>query len=202
MAEYDLQADAVFGAQINQAHGELRLQSISGAGLWSLAFAHDQAEALKADLEQRWGVALPDMGSSAVINAAINKGQRCLGMQTDQFWLYAEDETDMLLPDVLEVPGVYLSEQSDSWGILRLSDQSAGAQVRSVLERMCPLDLHPDAFGVGKVARTAMAHLPVVMVYEAEAEYLLMTPRSSACSFYHEVQTSIRYVWGLTRGRL
>lgn len=86
-------------------------------------------------------------------------------------------------------PTLYLNDQSDSWVMLRV----AGAGVRRALERLCPLDLHPDAFAPGAVARTVMEHLAVIVLHEAEDTFVLLSPRSSAASFLHEIETSVRW---------
>jgi sarcosine oxidase subunit gamma len=62
------------------------------------------------------------------------------------------------------------------------------------LERICPIDLHPQAFAVGAVARTLMDHLNVIILREGGDTFLLMSARSSARSFWHAVETSIRNI--------
>ena len=51
-----------------------------------------------------------------------------------------------------------------------------------------------EAFGDGRVARTVMEHLGVIIHRESDGTYLLMSASSSAESFLHAVETSIKYV--------
>ena len=83
---------------------------------------------------------------------------------------------------------LYSSDQSDAWCLLRID----GPASRRALERVCPLDLHPDAFPVGAVARSVVEHLGAIVLREGENAFLLLSPRSSARSFLHEIERSIR----------
>lgn len=87
-------------------------------------------------------------------------------------------------------PAIFLNDQSDSWMMLRMS----GTRCRQALERICPLDLHPDMFELDDVARTVMEHLSVVILRESEDGFLLLSPRSSARSFVHEIEVSVTNV--------
>jgi sarcosine oxidase subunit gamma len=77
-----------------------------------------------------------------------------------------------------------MTEQTDAWAQLRLTGPAAVA----ALERLCKLDL--SAFPEGSAARTAMEHLGVVIARE-EGGFLLMSPRSSARSFAHALETAL-----------
>ena len=80
-----------------------------------------------------------------------------------------------------------VTDQSDGWIQLRI----VGPQARGVLEKLCPLDLHPEVFSVGSVARTAMEHLGVIVARSDEASsFRLLTARSSARSFLHALQVA------------
>lgn len=174
MAEWQLQAESAFGEQspLTMEAGGVTLREVAAATLVSFAF-----DAAKKPSE------FPAVGESARLqNDAV-----LLGMQVDQVWLFgASASAGEWCRD-----GVYLSDQSDSWAILQLEDQADGERVRQMLERLCPLDLHPDGFPVGRVARTQMEHLAVIIWREASNHYLLMSPRSSAGSFLHALQTAL-----------
>ena len=102
-----------------------------------------------------------------------------------------EPQGDPLSPAMKAVSGTaWATDQSDSYCLLRLE----GARSREVLERICPLDLHPGAFALGAASRTAMEHLGVLLIREEAEQYLLMSARSSALSFLHAVQTSIQNI--------
>lgn len=84
----------------------------------------------------------------------------------------------------------YLTEQTDAWVILRLM----GPKALAALERICPVDLHLEAFPEGRVARTVMEHLGAIVLREGPESFLLMSASSSARSFLHAVETSLRNV--------
>ncbi|MDX1786447.1 MAG: sarcosine oxidase subunit gamma, partial [Roseovarius sp.] len=61
----------------------------------------------------------------------------------------------------------------------------------AALERICMLDLHPDAFKVNAVARTVMEHMGAIIARTGEDTYLLLSASSSAKSFLHAIELSI-----------
>ena len=82
----------------------------------------------------------------------------------------------------------YTTDQTDVWTGLEI----AGSRARTALERICPIDLHPDSFDVGDAARTTMEHLGTLIIRTDEDTFLLMSGSSSAKSFLHAVETSIQ----------
>jgi len=84
----------------------------------------------------------------------------------------------------------YTSDQTDAWVILEVE----GVHVRDGLERICPLDLHPEAFSIGSAARTVMEHMGAMIVRTGTDRFLLLSARSSARSFLHAVETSFNNV--------
>ena len=86
-----------------------------------------------------------------------------------------------------------LNDQSDSWVMLRVS----GRHVRGALELVCPARPSPRRVPRRRRrARTVMEHLSAIVLREGEDDFLLLSPRSSAASFLHEIETSIRHVRG------
>jgi len=81
----------------------------------------------------------------------------------------------------------YTTDQTDVWTGLMLD----GLLARTALERICPIDLHPDAFAEGAAARTVMEHLGVLIIRTGPDAYLLLSASSSAGSFLHAVETSL-----------
>jgi methylglutamate dehydrogenase subunit D len=84
-----------------------------------------------------------------------------------------------------------VSDQSDGYAVLRLS----GARVSTVLSKLVPLDLDARAFKPERIARTAAAHIGVVLwrLYEINSSLPLFevaVPRSLAGSFWHALLTS------------
>lgn len=86
-------------------------------------------------------------------------------------------------------PGAAVTDQSDAWVAVDLD----GALSRAALERICPIDLAPAAFGADAVARTVMAHLGVIIRRRGPG-FRLYSARSSARDFAHAIETSLRNV--------
>ena len=57
-----------------------------------------------------------------------------------------------------------------------------GPAARAVLQKGCPLDLHPRAFGVGRAASTTLARVPVLLWQTGPDSYHLL-PRSSFADY-------------------
>ena len=82
----------------------------------------------------------------------------------------------------------YITDQSDSLAVLDLQ----GSLAQPALERICMLDL--SLFDSSTVARTVMEHLSVVIEIPSSQHARLYSPRSSAKSFLHAIQTSLSNV--------
>ncbi len=146
------------------------------------------AKALKA-VKTGYGVDLPEPGKSL----DTKKGAaRLVRLAPDQAFAIFTHAT----PDAEEAVGkhvknaLYLTDQTDVWTGLEIS----GAGALAALERVCPIDLHPDAFVVGDAARTVMEHLGVLIIRTGDYSYLLLSASSSAGSFLHMLETSIKNV--------
>ncbi|WP_168219870.1 sarcosine oxidase subunit gamma [Pseudotabrizicola formosa] len=74
-----------------------------------------------------------------------------------------------------------VTDQSDGWVALTLS----GPQAVQVLARLVPLDLRD--MPRGQAARTALNHLPLVLIAEGEGAFTLLTFRSMARTAWHEI---------------
>ena len=86
------------------------------------------------------------------------------------------------------------AEMSDGWVGLWLT----GGATRSVLEKLCSLDLDASAFRAGHCARTLFEGMAVLLLCldDAEARYALFTPRSSAQSLLHHLDRAARSACG------
>lgn len=83
-----------------------------------------------------------------------------------------------------------LTDQSDAWVALCLS----GASVETVLARLLPLDLRAAVFPLGKVARSALGHHPLILLRIAADAFELFTFRSMATSAVHEIHIAMKAV--------
>ena len=186
MAEFALTARTPLDGY-EKSFGSVTLAEVSGLSLVSAAVPQGGDDAFAAALAAGLGAARPATGDSA---AGERYGARLLGMQPDQlFILFAAPDPDRAAGTVAEAlgPDAYVTDQSDSWAMLRI----AGAGARAALERICMLDLDDAAFPEGRVARTVMEHLAVIILRDGPDSFLLMSPRSSARSFLHAVELSI-----------
>ena len=165
---------------------DVTLAEVVGKAMVSIAFPVDGMAALQDKSNKAYITSLPDCGNSTVSKDGL---VRFLGVQSNQiFALFDFDGEDAVsvLANQLGNSGYY-TDQSDSWVMLRLS----GPKALAVLERICPLDLSPGIFGPSSVTRTAMEHLSTIILRESLENFFFMSPRSSARSFLHALETSI-----------
>ncbi len=169
--------------------GGAKLAEIADHALVSIATPNGGEKKLAAAIKKSYGCALPRPGQSTL---AKDGDTRLLGLQRDQMFAFFAHDGDQALAAVANKLGDagYYTDQSDSWVMLRLSGELSW----TALERICPLDLHPDVFAVGDVARTMMEHIGAVILRDGKTDFVLMSARSSARSFLHAVETSIRNI--------
>lgn len=162
------------------------MAEVTNRAIVSIATPAGGEKRLSRAIKTAFKAAVPNVGESQ--NGSFSKG-RLLGMQPGQIlFVFEHDGADAVqaVAGKLE-DAAYLSDQSDSFVMLTI----CGDKARMALERICLIDLHPVAFAIGAVARTSMEHLSVIILREAEDTFLLMSPRSSAQSFLHALETSI-----------
>ena len=191
MADFALEPRAPLGGYA-ETLGRVTLAEATGLALVSAAVPNGGDEAFAAALAEGLGAARPAAGDSV---AGDRYGARLLGMQPDQlFILFEAPDPGRAAETVADAlgPAAYVTDQSDSWAMLRI----AGAGVRAALERICMLDLDDAAFPEGRVARTVMEHLAVIVLRDGPDSFLLMSPRSSAGSFLHAVEVSVENTAG------
>ena len=169
------------------SHDGTDLAEVTGMAFISLAVSHGSETSFARAVQKAWKIDVPPPGMSAAAN-----DMRLIWTAPGQYHLLMPEPAGDPLAHVMKaVSGTaWATDQSDSYCLLRLE----GARSREVLERICPLDLHPGAFALGAASRTAMEHLGVLLIREEADQYLLMSARSSALSFLHAVETSIHNV--------
>ena len=183
MAEFALRARTPLDGYA-ETFGGVALAEATGLSLVSAAVPLGGDDAFVGALADGFGASRPSTGDSA---PGDRLGACVLGMQPDQlFVLFEAPDPDRAVETVAAAlgPAAYVTDQSDSWAMLRI----AGPGVRKALERLCPLDLDDVAFPQGRVARTVMEHLAVIILRDGADSFLLMSPRSSARSFLHAVE--------------
>jgi heterotetrameric sarcosine oxidase gamma subunit len=190
---------ASFAAQERSALHGIALPGRHGAGAGvagllieertDLSFANviakrGKRDALVSAVETAYGVALPTRPRR------VTKGSVTFaGTGPDQWIASAEGpEAPNFAARVRGRIGLFaaVSDQTDARLVLRLS----GPNVRDVLAKGVPLDLHPKVFKPGDVARTVVADIGVQLDRLDEATFQLTAPRSMAGSFWSWLSAS------------
>ena len=185
MPDFALTAEPFLGGY-SQDFGGASLAEETGLSIVSIATPMGSGDALTAAVQNAWGCALPAPGRTTGEDVTL------ISATADSYLA--------LLPavDGLAVTGVaatlgdagYYTEQTDNWVALRLS----GPKAVEALERICPLDLDEAAMPVGAAQRTMMEHLGVFILREERDAFLLLSASSSAASFLHAVELSVKNV--------
>ena len=186
---FELTAEPIL-ANYSGAFDGVELYEITGRAMLSMAISKNGKDALEQQLKQSYGLVLPVVGQWL---SCEPDNTQFLRLQGDLCFVLFDYSGDQALEKFAQsISDAYLSDQSDSWVMLSLS----GGKSREVLERICPIDLHPAAFPPGSVTRTMMEHIGAIVVCETEDRYTLMALRSYAGSFLHALEVSIRNVNG------
>lgn len=170
------------------SHG-INVSEVTDLAIVSIAISKENDTKFNTAIKKGFKTERPEVGQFTH-NKAMNA--KLLGLQQDQLFLMFDYSGDRAVEEVAQKINdknqlAYLSDQSDSWVTLRVS----GDNCRDALERICPLDIHPDAFLVGSVARTSMEHMATIIIRDEENSFLLLSLRSFAHSFLHAITTSI-----------
>jgi len=175
-------------AGIDRTIGNVHIAAPADLAIVALALPPGGEDAALAAIEAGYGHALPAPGKAA----RTGDGETLLRLTGDQaFVLFSQAAPDAAAVVAGRLAGAaHVTDQTDSWCALTVS----GAGSRAALERICPVDLHPDAFAINDAARTVMEHLGVLILRTGADDYLLLSASSSAASFLHAVDISARNV--------
>ena len=188
MHSLKLVAEPALGG-FEESFGGTDLVEISDLAIVSIAVPLGGDAALIGALSKTFGAGMPEPGQSVL---STDGKTRFLWTARDQLFALFRDKSPNAAAEIKARLGdtAYVTLQSDSWVSLRLDGENA----RSALERICPIDLHPNAFPEGRVTRTMMEHMGVFVLRDGANSFLLLSASSSAQSFLHAVKTSIEYV--------
>ncbi|MEM6463865.1 MAG: sarcosine oxidase subunit gamma family protein [Pseudomonadota bacterium] len=169
--------------------GELRVAELTGIALVSIATPLGGETKLADAVANAYKAQIPAVGQSTVADL---DNTRFLGLQPGQIIAMFTYENDRAVDTVEARLGDtgYYTDQSDAWVVLEIS----GPGTVMALERICPIDLHPDAFPAGAATRTAMEHIGAVIIRTEDDSFLLMSARSSARSFLDAVIASLENI--------
>ena len=190
MAEFSLQAEPFLGG-FQKDYDTVMIKEVTNRAIASLAIPFGGETKAEKAIKSAVTLNLPEVGMSTQSKDGTTT---LLRLGKDQLFCLMEGKSDGHAAYVALAKkfadDVYTTDQSDVWVSLTLS----GPDSLRTLERICPINLHPDKFAVGAVARTTMEHLGTIIYHNSEAEYALMSASSSARSFLHAIQTSIENV--------
>ncbi len=153
-----------------------------GLALASVTAVDGAEERLAEVIRARFGLSLPEAG------AALFSGETGLIWSGPGQWLAiapARGDLDGLGKALTGLAAV--ADQSDGRALLRLS----GPDARRVLEKGVSVDLHPRAFGPGRTAVTAVAHIGVQLWQRDDRPtYEIAVARSFAGSLWAWLEES------------
>ena len=152
--------------------------SARSTSLVEIAARRGQAAAAGAALRAVLG-AMPPLPGHATVGASAT----LLWIAPDTWLAVAPPEPPGALAARLAAalgPAAAVIDQSCGLAVLRLD----GPRAREVLARGCRIDLHPRAFGPGRVARTIVAQIPTILHQLDDApSFELLVPSTLARSF-------------------
>ncbi len=173
-------------AGYDQTFEGVRLVAPSDLAIVSIALPLGGEKAAEKSIKSAFGTTLPDVGKSALGKDGDTRLVRLSPDAAFVIFTRATPDAERYIAGKLNA-SAYTTDQTDVWTGLQID----GARARQVLERICPIDLHPDAFAEGDAARTTMEHLGTLIIRTAADSFLLLSASSSAKSFLHAVETSI-----------
>lgn len=188
MPSPQLKAEPLLGG-FHATFEDTDLIEVTELAILSIAIPLDGDAAFASALTKAFGAGVPSPGASTL---SSDGRTRFLWMAPDQlFALFENDSPNAAGAMRKKLEGAaYVTLQSDNWVALRLS----GNKARDALERICPIDLHPSSFPVGRASRTVMEHMGAIVLNEDANSFLLLSASSSAKSYLHAVETSLQNV--------
>jgi sarcosine oxidase subunit gamma len=133
--------------------------------------------AATARIETRLGASLP----TACGSVTTGDGVSVLWLSPDEFLVVTDEHPAQLTSRLVEALGDEPGSAIDL-SANRTTFELAGPSARAVLEKGCPLDLHPRIFEVGTAYVTLIGSVPAVLWKVANESYRIL-PRSSFADF-------------------
>lgn len=190
MGEFNLKPEPFLGGY-ERDFGSISIKELNQQAVVSFAIPNGGETKAKKTLEKLFGVSCPKVGESEL---SKDGSLRLMRLGPDQLFCLISDQPDTHAAyrdiDQKLSQDIYTTDQSDVWVCLEVS----GPQTLKVMERICPIDLHPDHFKINSVAQTTMEHLGTIILRSAKNTYVLLSASSSANSFLHTLETSIKNI--------
>jgi len=187
VAELHLKADPFLDGYTRD-FGDVTLREMTDATIVSLAIPLGNATEVDAAIKLAFGLITPAVGSSVV----SKDNMRLMRLGEDLLFALFETATPDAEEHVAKAlnSSAYTTDQTDVWVAFEVS----GLKSRSVLERICPIDLETSRFAENQTARTSMEHLGTIIIRTGTDKFVLLSASSSAGSFLHMLETSIANV--------
>lgn len=188
VANFSLTAES-FAGGVATSIGGTEIREISNLEISTIACRRGNFTMVQNRMTATLGISLPIVGCSV----KIFDGQCALLTKSIDQWLVISYLDHLQNHDQLKNAvgrHAYLTCQTDNWVAFRIT----GSLSRATLERGCMIDLHPTVFLEGSFAQTLINHFDVVVFCEQTDRFLLLSPSSSAKSFYAMIETSLRNV--------
>lgn len=184
--DFTLDASPAIGGY-DRTIGQIRIRERDDLAIVSIATPLNGEAALAKALEVGFGIRVPETTMTT-----LSDNIRAVRTAPDQMMLifpHDPDGAESLVASKIGDIG-YTTDQSDAWLVLELS----GPDTDLALERLSPVNLAADAFGVDGSARTVMEHIGALAIRTAPDTVLLLSARSYAESFLHAVETSTDWI--------
>ena len=167
----------------------IKISAIEKIEFYSLAIPINEEKKAGIAISKTFNCQIPAPGGCSV---SPEHKVKILRLSLDQIFLYFSFQDSIKIEAGLKAleKSFYITEQSDAWSGIKVSGQN----VISCLERICPIDLSIDAFGINCFARTAMEHLNTIIIRTKKNEFELFSASSSAKSFLHAIKTSAQNI--------
>jgi methylglutamate dehydrogenase subunit C len=153
---------------------------VEPSGILEIAARRGQLAVLSALLESKFGVAFPEPSRATSAGACTT-----LWIGPERALLLADIATIAAFREAVTSARAALIDQTGGYVIWRLS----GPEARSVLTRICRIDLHDSVFGPGHVARTIMAQIPAILQQVDDSPtFRLIVPSTLSRSFSESIE--------------
>lgn len=186
MADYTLEAIPVVGGFDSDFNGT-RLRELVDMAAVAVSVPMGGDAALGKKMQKPFGGGIPAVGESYV-----GPGGRVMAFSSDQFMVLFDHVPHSAVPVITKNLGEtgYYVEQTNNWVFLELS----GPLARPAMERICAVNTAKNAFPINRAERTSMDHMGAVLCRTGEDSFLIMSASSTAGSFLHGLETSLKYV--------
>ena len=188
VSDYELLPESPLGDVEIEMDG-FNIAEVTDKSLVMVALPREKFSEVESLIDKSCGLKLPEMECSTHSKDSSITLWRLQKNQVLAYFTYEGNDAEAHLSSRLSAPAYY-TDQSDTWAMIRVS----GQRTRAVLERICPIDISPEAFPVGGVSRTIMEHIGTIIFRDGDDSYVLLTMRSFGRSMLHAIEVSAENV--------